>query len=337
MIRFEKILALSRPLLRLSRRGLQKKPIEVKEPSKLDYFRSPSGRPTSFLAYICAGTALIQLTIIGPHRFLINQLRQIFTGSSPDTAASLSESFLNLISECIDENVKPLMVCGNCYSQPKSFGRSDQNVLLLIPDHFKYENIQQIEGFGDCKHGSLSEESKAAPIPQDALATVVLSEEAKRYAITREIIRSTKSYHSLHGIFAYLCLLSNYIMARVVNDRLQTFKLPLRHRLIFYTFTSIFNFYMFQTGSSALAASQESELVETVARTSESLARGGVEFYTKERDRNLAKKTLFPKEFEKKINSRGDKIKWNYTRSLPLDERIKICQNIIPLHQAGLN
>lgn len=341
MIRFEKILSLSRPSLRLLKRGLQKKPIEVVEPSKLDFLRTPTGRQASFLAYISGGIFLIQFTIIGPHRFLIEKLRQIFTGSTSDPEANISDNFPTLLAECIDQNeakgVKAMFVCGNCYSQPKSFGESDQKVLLLIPDHFKNENVNQVSNFGTCKHDNLSSDYKSVVIPQDVLGTMVLSENAKKYAIQRELIRTTKSYFHQHGMLAAIVILSNYIVTRITNDRLNTFKLPLSQRLIFYGFTSLFHFYMYQTCSSVLGAAQELELVEMTARQSESLAKGGLEFYTKEKARNLAKRSLFPQDFEKKFNLKGDKLNWNLTRSLPLDERIQLCQNIIPLHQAGLN
>jgi len=90
---------------------------------------------------------------------------------------------------------------------------------------------------------------------------------------------------------------------------------------------------MWNFSKSVLRVTHENELDDITARISENFATGGVEFYAKERDRNLASRDPT----EPKVNLKGNILGSIFFQQIRTTDRMDKCEKIIALHHAGLN
>lgn len=315
-------------------RGLKKGPLQ-KETIK--------GRRLGFYLLV-GGCSIANVLYMSPHGSLIDSVKDYYEHYSEDKPTVIRPKLQQLIEECMkdigmseEEKILTKCVIANVYEQPRSYGyfygKVFNRVLVLLPQFF---NHQSEEDF-DKKNTSeaipvrldLSENSQDYRQFQSSL---MLSDEAKKFAIARELQRSTKGYHRWEATMGVIMVFTAYLVSRVVNTQLKLHKGPRFTRMATYMTLAMTHFIMFLYNSKYMKNSQETEFDEAVARISKSYARGGVELYLKETARHLyIRQNVTNSDFDRY----GDKVPW-FGPYLPLEKRMARCRHIMALHDADL-
>jgi len=134
-------------------------------------------------------------------------------------------------------------------------------------------------------------ESKAAKAFADSL---VLSEDARKFALTREVARLELCPHHYIAVLNSLVILMTYNLARFLNSRLDLFKRPPIIRGSMYNFLALGLGLVYFVGKDLITRRVEIEMDRRAANISTSYAKGGVEYYSKLMKRNRALRVLQP-------------------------------------------
>ena len=315
-------------------RGLKKAPLQ-KETIK--------GRRLGYVLLV-GGCSIANVLYMSPHGSLIDSVKDYYEHYSEDKPTVIRPKLQQLIEECMkdigmSEEEKMLTKCviANVYEQPRSFGylygKIFNRVLVLLPQFFNHQSEEDFDK---------KNTSEAIPfqldIPENSQeyrqfqSSLMLSDEAKKFAIARELQRSTKGYHRLEATMGVIMVFSAYLVSRVVNTQFKLRNGPRLTRLAAYMSLAVTHSIMFLYTFKYMKNSQETEFDEAVARINKSYARGGVELYLKETARHLyIRQNVTKSDFDRY----GDKVPW-FGPYLPLEKRMARCRHIMALHDADL-
>ena len=296
--------------------------IALKEPKTnkiLTYFATDKGRFVSFFAIFGCGiqVALFRNALHSQLQGYLEDLNQHFTDGSPTKLSPKLKQILDEVAIELDlspEEIQNTKVILANVEEPISYGYSKytlcQKVLLCLPYYFNYGSSDNVD------------------------KNVILTDNAKKFGIARELQRASMGIRRLETYFGMVLLCSTYICSRVINTKFNLLRLKFTSRLIPYLSLVLFHFgFMWNFSNSVLRATHEHELDDMIARISENYATGGVEFYAKERDRNLASRDPT----EPKVNLKGNVIGSMFFQQVRTTDRMDRCEKIIALHHAGLN
>ena len=177
------------------------------------------------------------------------------------------------------------------------------------------------------------------PKVQKLKDSIILSEDAMKFSIARELLRSEWKLHKIQTYLALGFMTSNYLAIKTINTRWKPMSsAPFIVRVFHASFWTLCHVIFYYISKSIHAVNFEKDLDDATARISPSMARGGIEFFEQEKKRHLALRELYPnKGGEKLYNLKGDAIPTNiFLKGIKADERIEICTNVYNLHQAGL-
>ena len=177
------------------------------------------------------------------------------------------------------------------------------------------------------------------PKVQKLRDSIILSEDAMKFSIARELLRSEWKLHKTQTYLALASLTSNYFVIKTINTLWKPRLLaPFKARVFHAGFWTLCHVIFYYIAKSTHAVTFEKNLDDATARISPSMAKGGIEFFEQEKKRHLALRELYPnKGGEKLYNLKGDAIPTNiFLKGIKADERIEICTNVYNLHQAGL-
>ncbi len=313
------------------------KPKHLEEAS---FFTSEKGRKVSLVIFTLCGCAAVQTIFYGPHTWFIDQVFRIYV----ERGEKIQPHLVQLIEEVMQDlnqteedraATKFALACSECIPEPKAYGDQSGKVLILIPKYFNYASEQDVAELSRF----YCDEPKIKPVAeaQAWVNSMVLSNEAKKFAVTREIHRSAAGYYRQYGYVGFTCLFTTYLFSRANNVKFKLLQKSIRTRLLNYAFhATVFSLTCVMLCQS-LKTSHNLELDDVVARSSLSLARGGAEFYAKSRDRNLAQKSFLPPAKADEINLNGEVKSTFFLSSPKLSDRIDACEKIVALHHAGLN
>merc|ERR1719400_1951002 len=114
--------------------------------------------------------------------------------------------------------------------------------------------------------------------------SLVLSADAKRFAIAREIERTKMQPFIVHGTLAAAMTLLNYNIARIMNKKLSLFSRPPMFRMYLYLGllpTMVLSYFLLKDGYNRYI---DKELDRRAAGVRPDYAVGGMEYYDKLKD-----------------------------------------------------
>jgi len=320
------------------RRGLNK----VVE-KKVSFFITLKGRQTTFMLLSFATVTAAHLRYLGPNGYLIDYVKEFYQRYTDEKPTEVSPKLQKLVKECMEdlalsdqEKLTTKFIIGNVYEQPKSFGYShghDGRVLVLLPQFFNYDSEEDLDKRSILEASpsmlELSEDSKEYTQFRN---TFMLSDEAKKFAIARELQRGSKGGYRLEGYLGVITVCANYITCRVINNGLKLLHGPFYRRLGSYLAFGLAHSLFFIHSANILKNGGDKELDEATARINKSYASGGAEFYLRVTARHLCIHQFGKKD---EFDSYGDEVK-RFLDPLPLKERIAMCRHIMALHDADL-
>lgn len=196
--------------------------------------------------------------------------------------------------------------------------RSHYSFLFAYPPFFHYETHEDVEQSGWQERMRFSFHQSSDKQRETGLTTakrhgeaaasfaksLVLSDDARKFAIAREIERGRMNLQRVEGLKAALPIVVIYVLARFINQRLGLFHAPPKYRGLVYAFLAVSVPCL-----SVVAADEVRSFTAGVAdrRAARVYADGGVEYYEKMLQRHAALRELMPHDEGKKaFTLRGD-------------------------------
>jgi len=129
---------------------------------------------------------------------------------------------------------------------------------------------------------------------------IVLSENAQKFAIAREISHLDTYHVYFYGIIPSIAIFSQYYLSAFANIKFYGHYKPRSFRYTVYSLVGIFTYGLYATATDALTRYYERSADKEAASLGLNYAKGAVEFYTKTVQRNMAIREL--------MGSRGESL-----------------------------
>ena len=185
---------------------------------------------------------------VSTHWFFLDQVKSLYQSYTNGFRTKVKQEMLELINEVTkhmkltDEEVASLGIFVSMLSEPTGWGELGRNGLVGFPDHFLYDSVTEVplekmrigmaaSGSEQCQLTQGQIDSESGRLFADSL---VLSDNAKRFAIAREIERTKMQPFIVHGTIAAALTLLNYNIARIINKKLSLFSRPPMFRMYLY-------------------------------------------------------------------------------------------------------
>ena len=184
---------------------------------------------------------------VAPHWFFLDQIKALYQSYTNGFRTAVQQEMLELINEVTkdmkltDEEVSSLGIFVS-NGQLYGWGELGRNGMVAFPATFHYKSLSEVPlermrigmTTSGSEEGNLKESQIASEAGQSFAASLVLSDDAKRFAIAREIERTKMQPFIFHGTISTCIILLNYNLARIINKRLDLFKRPPMFRMYLY-------------------------------------------------------------------------------------------------------
>ena len=159
-------------------------------------------------------------------------------------------------------------------------------------------------------------------------SSMILSDEAKKFAIAREVQRSITQPHLMVGAITSVFTLLTYNTARVLNRKLGLFRQPPLIRGIMYLGllpTMMLSYVLIKDAYNRMA---ERDLERRTSSISSEYAKGGVEYYEKMLQRNIALRELVGPGGKDQYTGTGDLVQGIIRiKRVSLQEKKDLCRS----------
>ena len=193
-------------------------------------------------------SGLAALYHVSTHWFFLDQVKSFYQSYTNGFRTKIKSEMLELINEVTkhmelnDDEVASLGIFVSTLTEPYGWGELGRNGLVGFPEQFLYNVVTEVPlekmRIGMAASGSEQCQLTQSQIDSDSgrlfAESLVLSDDAKRFAIAREIERTKMQPFIVHGTIAAALTLLNYNIARIVNRKLSMFSRPPLFRMYLY-------------------------------------------------------------------------------------------------------
>ncbi|XP_015597578.1 transmembrane protein 177 [Cephus cinctus] len=289
----------------------------------LAWLSTDAGR--EFCKYtVGAVSACAYCVVYFPHTFCIKQYKQFVQMYNEGQEVPVSEKLKKQFSEVLSDLkvmklesklIKPFMVTGfDLYRMGSTFSRLGSYIGL--PINFEYTDPALIE----TSRILIKQEpvSWSQPAAKSLLESLVLSENAQKYGIAREVLRLQTNEVVATSICAPLTIIATYEACKKINNRFNLHQGPRSLRVILYLVTGSFVASLWLTVKDFITIRIEKDCDQTIAELGPEYVHGGLEFYDKMMKRNMALRTLLGEEGKKVFTVNGNEQFFIRQKRLPL-------------------
>lgn len=156
---------------------------------------------------------------------------------------------------------------------------------------------------------------------QQLIDSLILSDDAKKYAIAREILMSDGHNLTIQSLTSSIIAGTCYGFTAHMNDSLNNWAKPRILRLSFYSIMAAFFWGLYTMQKDALIRYTESGVDEHLAQLGPAYVKGGHEFYDKIANRNAALRTLLGPSGQNLYTANGNDVIWLRQKKLPISYR----------------
>ncbi|KAH0546999.1 transmembrane protein 177 isoform X1 [Cotesia glomerata] len=306
----------------------------MRKETSVSWFVTPRGRMFMMGTAGFTTVALFGLQFV-PHTVGLNKYFDIVTMrrlGNPIPLTSNLEKLWNQvlsdikISDYHRELLRPFMVfgydswhAGSLYSR---FG-----ALIGIPTNFVYEKVSSID-----KDSIVVNDDPVDWTRKDAkelLNALILSDEAKKYAVAREIMMVNNRFiyyeAAANGILFFAC----YNTASRWNETRGLLEKPFSIRAFFYVCFAAFYWGIWAMQRDALTRHYEFAADKKLSELGPEYVRGGLEFYDKTLQRNTALRSLLGERGNKLYTAMGNDHSFFRQKHLPYTQRKYFFEDIV--------
>ncbi|XP_049845290.1 transmembrane protein 177 isoform X2 [Schistocerca gregaria] len=162
---------------------------------------------------------------------------------------------------------------------------------------------------------------------QQFLDSLILSDAAQKFAIGCEVAYVRTPYVYLNTLYPFAALSLVYTIAQNLNRKLHMEKQPQAIRGVVYSVLAIFGVGLWAVLKDVTSTHYEKKCDEEVSSLSETYAKGGLEFYSKILQRNIALRSLLGEKGKKLYSVSGNRQYFIRQKSLPLINRKLFLEN----------
>ncbi|XP_043279515.1 transmembrane protein 177 [Venturia canescens] len=265
--------------------------------SRLAWFATSTGRKFS-LGFMSA-TAITAFGLqYCPHTYLLYKYKEIVAMYQSGKMVPVPERIMKVWNEAITDlslpdyqtkYLEPFMVFGFDLFHAGTV-RSKYGAIVGIPINFTYESVSTLDPTPILVNNEPVNWNRQDA--RDLLETLVLSEDAKRYAIAREMLMLRKNTPLINSGITAFVVSTNYLLSQKVNENFKLFDRPLFVRGFCYFLCCFFSFGIWAAQIDILNVQREKDADEYLAQLDERYTKGAIEFYTKTMSRNIALRSL---------------------------------------------
>lgn len=163
--------------------------------------------------------------------------------------------------------------------------------IIGLPNHFNYNSKEEID-HSKIQIYNNSEPKWTSAAGQELLDSLILSENAQKFAIAREIHYGTTSYIYVYGGLFSISISSSYCLGSALSSkyRIRLARMPIR--LMLYTLCGLLGFGVFITLKDSVTLYWDKYADKMAALTGNGYIEGGIEYYQKVLQRNRALRHL---------------------------------------------
>ncbi|XP_050732278.1 transmembrane protein 177-like [Eriocheir sinensis] len=274
---------------------------------------------------LVGGTFLVHYL---PHTWLIDKTQQFTQAYRKGQAIPVPKTVTELVEEVMGEmgmgeeargRVRVYTSFGYDFYHAGSSG-STHGAILGVPKSARWESLADFDPTGVVVNNEPVAWSTAGG--QRLMHSLVLSKNAKKFAIARELHGIETDPILTRAFIPSLGLTTSYTLALGINRRLNLYARPRSLRVVLYGLTSLIGYVVFILGTDMMTVSSEAKGDGAAAAMGKGYAEGGVEFYQKVLGRNVALRELMGSDGEKLFTAMGNDELLVRTRHLPYTMRL---------------
>lgn len=191
--------------------------------------------------------------------------------------------------------------------------------VIGIPINFTYESVDDIDTstllVGNRKIKWDRTEGK------ELLESLVISDNAKKFAIAQEIYRCQTLEPLLNSFYPIFNVSLAYILGKKINQFTNGFSRPLTYRIVVYLLVGLFSFGNWAFLKDFTTIHYDTESIEKISELGPDYVEGGQEFYANILRRNKALRHLLGNEGVKLYSATGNEQFFLREKRLPIASR----------------
>jgi len=150
---------------------------------------------------------------------------------------------------------------------------------------------------------------------------LVLSENAQKFGIARNICLADTHHVYVHGISGSLTIMLYYFLSHNANNMLYGLYKPRSFRMVVYSGLGTFCYGLWAVSRDILTKFYENYADKRAGSINMSYAKGGVEFYSKTLQRNMALRSIMGPSGESMFTLFGNDVEFIRERHVPYTRR----------------
>ena len=156
---------------------------------------------------------------------------------------------------------------------------------------------------------------------EDLIQSLILSRDAKKFAIAREVLTYLESNKVVDCIIGSAIFIMSYTVCQWLKEKYDMYKKPLRSRVLVYAAVGFGGIQLYYTQKDFMFKRTEEKVDKKLVQLSPAYAKGGQEFYSKSLARNIAHRSLLDKNGDKLFDEKGNLVSYFRKKTIPLSER----------------
>jgi len=288
------------------------------------------------------GSALGVLWHVAPHWFFLNQVKDIYQSYSKGYPTPVEQEMKDMINEVAadmklkETEINSMNVFTLTMTEPFAWGELGRDALLGYPEYFNWTDVEQVPirkmRFGAVLDTGGDHYLSQAQLESEATASfcssMILSNDAKKFSIAREIERTKTEPYMFNGVSSFCFILLTYNIARIINKKMYMFKRPPIFRGAVYATLLPAMMLSYFLSKDIFSRHVDRELTKRAAAISPEYAKGGLEYYQKVLQRNVALRELEGEGGRSRYTSKGEVIQGIIrVTQAGIEERKDICAN----------
>lgn len=205
--------------------------------------------------------------------------------------------------------------------------------ILGVPISFKYEDTREFDQTGILVNNEPVQ--WRTPEGISLQESLVFSDEAKKFAIARELAHLNTAEPFINGLFTSSILFMCYTISSTVNFKLNLYAKTRGLRIVLYGLVSAFSYATWILCKDVSCVSYETSADETAANINENYAKGGLEYYEKILKRNIALRSLMGEKGEALYTAYGNDQVVLRTQHMPFTTRRDFMKNKVQEYSKG--
>ncbi|XP_034936759.1 transmembrane protein 177 [Chelonus insularis] len=307
---------------------------------KLAWFTTSRGQ--FYMKIAATGTAFGIFSIqYLPHTFLLNHYRDFVGLRRNGKPYPLTAELKNTFDKVLDDIkvpafsrkfLEPFMVYGyDVWHAGSIYGYCGAKIGL--PINYTYKKPGEIDKSGIIINDEFVNWNRKEA--RSLLEALILPENAKKFAIAREIFMVDNHNAIIQPLISCFLFFTYYILTSSINERMQLFDKPRQLRYFIYGALGLFMWGIWAMQKDVMTRYYEYDADERASKLGIEYTKGGLEFYSKVIQRNIALRELGGSNGAKTYTKGGNDTITFREKHIPNTSRKQFFEQALKDHETG--